>query len=292
MSPDLCPDFGYYLGCPQWTQSEWSSSIFPARCSAHEALLHYARAFNTVEGNTTFYAWPSESTVAKWASQVGEGFRFFFKTPQEVTHERRLMGGALDLACRFIEHLAPLGARRGPIFIQLPASFTRQKLQVLYEFLRQLPRPGDYVVEVRDPELCYGAGLDEVNALLTEVHVERAWMDTRPLRAAPTPLSDATQMAWDRKPNLPVYPIGLGPQPVVRYVAHPDVNANLVWVDQWAEVFARWMSEGRRPFFFAHYPGEVLAPQVAALFHDRLRTLLELPARPIWPSEAQRSLFD
>ena len=291
MTPDLSPDFGYYLGCPQWTQSEWSSSIFPARCTPHDALLHYARAFNTVEGNTTFYAWPSEMTVAKWASQVGEGFNFLFKTPQEVTHQRGLQGSALEITCRFIEHLSPLGTRRGPLFIQLPASFTYQRLDTLYNFLRQLPRPSDYVVEVRDPELCYGAGLDDVNALLSEVQVERAWMDTRPLRAAPIPLNDATQKAWERKPNLPVYPIGLGPQPVIRYVAHPDVQANLMWLTQWAEVFARWITEGRRPFFFAHYPGETLAPQIAALFHEQLRRELDLPPRPLWPSEAQPSLF-
>ena len=88
-----------------------------------------------------------------------------------------------------------------------------------------------------------------------------------------------------------MYPIGLGPNPVIRYVAHPDVQENLTWIDQWADVFARWIDEGRRPFFFAHYPGEVLAPEVASLFHERLRLKRELPARPLWPSEAQPSLF-
>ena len=287
----MSPDLGYYLGCPQWTFSGWSSSIYPPRSTPRDALLHYARAFNTVEGNTTFYAWPSKTTVEKWASQVGDDFRFLFKTPREVTHERALEGDALTLTCQFIELLSPLGERRGPLFIQLPASFTRVKLNALYHFLRQLPRPADYVVELRDPELCFGSGLDEVNALLSEVQVERAWMDTRPLRAAPHPLNDATQIAWDRKPNLPVYPIGLGPQPVVRYVAHPDLKENLSWIEQWAEVFARWIKEGRRPFFFAHYPGESLAPQVASLFHERLQTRLSLPDRPVWPSEVQLSLF-
>lgn len=285
------PEFGYYLGCPQWTFSGWSESIYPQRSAPRDALTHYARAFNTVEGNTTFYAWPAPSTVEKWASQVGEGFRFFFKVPREITHERSLEGASLELTHRFIELLAPLGTRRGPLFIQLPPRFSRAQLNHLYHFLRQLPRPADYVVEVRDPQLCIGSGLDELNALLSELCVERAWMDTRPLRAASPPLDESTQIAWERKPNLPVYPIGLGPQPVVRYVAHPQLSENAQWIEQWAEVFARWIQEGRRPFFFAHYPGESLAPQVAASFHERLQRRVTLPDRPRWPSEAQLSLF-
>ena len=283
--------FGYYLGCPQWTHSEWRKSIYPTHDRARDHLYHYAQAFNIVEGNTTFYAWPSTDAVARWADVVPEHFRFLFKFPQEVTHEHGLEGAALEIACRFIEHLSPLGERRGPLFIQLPAHFTHSRLPILHRFLSQLPRPNDLVVELRDPVLCEGRGLEEVNSLLASVEVERAWMDTRPLRAASPPFNEATQLALIRKPNLPVYPIGLGPNPVIRYVAHPRVDDNLTWIKQWALVFARWIEEGRAPFFFAHYPGETLAPQVAALFHSELSRLISLPPRPIWPSETQPSLF-
>ena len=99
-------------------------------------------------------------------------------------------------------------------------------------------------------------------------------------------------MAHQRKPNLPVYPIGLGPAPMVRYVAHPTLEANRPWLELWAGTFAQWLTEDRTPFFFAHYPGETLAPQVADLFYRLLREkLTRLPKRPLWPSERQRSLF-
>jgi len=153
------------------------------------------------------------------------------------------------------------------------------------------------MVELRAPSLCHpcgdGAGLfEECNALLSATRSERVWMDTRPLRDPSAQLSEATSAARSKKPNLPVYPVGLGPHPTVRYVAHPEVEANRPWLRDWAEVFARWIAEGRRPYFFAHYPGETLAPQVASLFYQELRGLsAELPERPLWPSERQQSLF-
>jgi len=293
-----------YLGCPQWAHRPWTASIFPAESSPRDALTHYARAFNTVEGNTTFYAVPPREVVERWASQCPPSFRLVLKLPQEVTHERLLGAGALDQALRFLAHMAPLGERLTHTLIQLPAHFDARHFDSLYRFLSNLPRVCEesgaerhYMVELRAPSLCHpcgdGAGLfEECNALLSATRSERVWMDTRPLRDPSAQLSEATSAARSKKPNLPVYPVGLGPHPTVRYVAHPEVEANRPWLRDWAEVFARWIAEGRRPYFFAHYPGETLAPQVASLFYQELRGLsAELPERPLWPSERQQSLF-
>ncbi len=290
------------LGCPQWAHRPWTRSIFPAEAKEREALSHYAKVFTCVEGNTTFYATPPAEVVRKWASQTPPSFRLMLKLPQEVTHERLLGSGALEAALRFIDHMSPLGPRAQDLLIQLPARFEAAMLPTLYRFLTALPRgelregaevcERGYAVEVRDPALCVEPYLSELSALLTAARVERAWMDTRPLRASPPPLTEATRVALERKPNLPVSPVGLGPRPVVRYVAHVSVEANLPWLDAWAGVFARWLGEGRQPYFFAHYPGEDLAPEVARLFYERLRGVCGgLPEGPRWPSEAQLGLF-
>ena len=294
---------GLYLGCPQWSHRPWIKSIYPAESPPRDALTHYARAFNTVEGNTTFYATPPREVVRRWAEQTPEDFRLVLKFPKTLTHERLLGAGALDEATRFLEHMNPLGARLTHTLIQLPARFDERGLDVLYRFLCALPRLASggherhYAVELRAPSLTLpspdGRGyFEEVNALLSATQTERVWMDTRPLREAPTPLSEATVSAQAKKPDLPVYPMGLGPSPMVRYVAHPVVEANRPWLEDWATIFAAWLDEGRQPYFFAHYPGETLAPQVAALFYDLLRQRSPtLPERPIWPSERQFSLF-
>lgn len=292
-----------YLGCPQWAHRPWTESVYPASSAPRDALEHYAQVFNTVEGNTTFYAVPPRDVVMKWAAQTPTSFRLVLKLPKHITHERRLDRGALDEALRFLDHMSPLGARLTHTLIQLPAGFDERGFDNLYRFLCALPRVGEsgeareYMVELRAPSLSLpsegGRGrFEEVNALLSEARAERVWMDTRPLRAAPLPLSPETVAAQGKKPNLPVYPIGLGPSPVVRYVAHPNVEANRPWLQAWAEVFARWLDEGRTPYFFAHYPGETLAPHIARLFYELLRVERpSLPEAPIWPSERQQSLF-
>ena len=96
----------------------------------------------------------------------------------------------------------------------------------------------------------------------------------------------------ERKPRHIAHPIALGPHPVIRYVGHPQLKANQPWLKAWATVFARWITEGRQPFFFAHYPGEEFAPELAQYFHTLLvNQLPHLPPLPIWPSERQQSLL-
>ena len=50
---------GYYLGCPGWGVKTWVGRLFPSSTRPTEFLERYARVFNTVEGNTTFYALPA-----------------------------------------------------------------------------------------------------------------------------------------------------------------------------------------------------------------------------------------
>jgi uncharacterized protein YecE (DUF72 family) len=84
-------------------------------------LERYARVFNAVEINQTFYRPPRASTLARWAASVPRGFRFSVKMPRAITHEARLTrcGKALDA---FLESLAPLGDRLGCVLVQLPPS--------------------------------------------------------------------------------------------------------------------------------------------------------------------------
>ena len=59
----------YYLGCPGWGTKTWVGKLFPPGTRSTEFLERYARVFNTVEGNTTFYALPPADTVARWRDQ-------------------------------------------------------------------------------------------------------------------------------------------------------------------------------------------------------------------------------
>ena len=75
-----------------WAQRSWVGVWYPQKTRTGTELGLYTRLCNAVEGNTTFYAEPSGDTVKRWLEQTPTDFRFMFKFPKEITHERRLNG--------------------------------------------------------------------------------------------------------------------------------------------------------------------------------------------------------
>src|SRR5262249_4241924 len=113
---------GYYLGCPGWGVKTWVGRLFPTGTRPTEFLQRYARAVNTVQGHATYYALPTADVVARWRDQVPDDFRFCFKFPREVSHDRLLIDCSAELAA-FLDRIAPLGAKLGTLFLQLPPRF-------------------------------------------------------------------------------------------------------------------------------------------------------------------------
>lgn len=90
-----------------WANAEWRGSLYPPHAGSDGHLADYARVFSAVEGNTTFYSGaPRPETVAAWARQTPPHFRFCFKLPARLTHERRLVGVGSEVDA-FLEALAP-----------------------------------------------------------------------------------------------------------------------------------------------------------------------------------------
>jgi uncharacterized protein YecE (DUF72 family) len=89
-------------------------------------LEHYARHFDTVEVNSTFYRLPRRDAVANWERTAPPGFTFTIKASRYLTHVKRLteLGPGLE---RFYERIAPLLAspKMGPLLWQLPPTFRR-----------------------------------------------------------------------------------------------------------------------------------------------------------------------
>jgi uncharacterized protein YecE (DUF72 family) len=65
-----------YLGCPVWACPAWVGPFFTPDSKPRDFLKQYSSVFNTVEGNSTFYALPSRDTVRRWANETADGFRF------------------------------------------------------------------------------------------------------------------------------------------------------------------------------------------------------------------------
>jgi uncharacterized protein YecE (DUF72 family) len=271
---------GYYLGCPGWGVKTWVGRLFPTGTRPTEFLERYAQVFNTVEGNTTFYALPAPDTVERWRDQVPAEFRFCFKFPREISHDKLLIDCAAEVAT-FVDRVAPLGDRLGTLFLQLPPRFDGAQLARLRTFLAGLPTGFDYAVELRH-EAFFGDGPAqiEVLALLRERRVDLVTMDTRGIHSGHS-LVFAEVRA--RKPNLPVLVRATAERPIVRCVPHEQFDAARRFVEPWAQQIARWIADGKRPYFFMHAPDDTFAPENAYAFHAMVRRHADVGELPAWP---------
>ncbi|MGH8367480.1 MAG: DUF72 domain-containing protein, partial [Pseudomonas sp.] len=169
----------YYLGCPSWSENAWREYLYPADARSSDYLALYSQVFNAVEGNTTFYARPSVATVQRWAEIMPGHFRFTAKFPGDISHSGNLIE-QLPAAESFLGLMSPLGERISPLWLQLPASFTPQRLGELAGFIDGLERP--LAVEVRHSEFfAKGDAERSLNRLLRDRGVERICLDPRAL---------------------------------------------------------------------------------------------------------------
>lgn len=276
------------VGCPMWAHRPWVGSWFPPGTRTERLLEAYAGLLDAVEGNTTFYALPDARTVRRWAEQAPASFRFAFKLPRRITHERRLRDCAAELT-EFLDRLGPLADRMGPTSVQLPPSFGPDDLPVLADFLAHLPREPRWAVEVRHRAFFAGGGAERpLDDLLATHGVNRVVMDARAVHAGPRH-TDAEREEVRSKPRLPVRPVATGTNPVVRFIGQTDPEANPPFWTRWVEVCTRWIAEGREPYVFLHTPDNAASPGLARRFHGEVAgTVPEL--RPL-PGGAAGALF-
>lgn len=285
-----------YLGCPVWACSGWVGSLY-STSKRKTWLGEYSQVFNTVEGNSTFYAMPTIDTVARWADETQAGFRFALKVPRVITHDSRLQF-CDDETKLFLEALSVLQSkdRLGPTIVQLPPSFSGRDFETLEHFLRQLPREMPFAVEVRHIDFFAGATHDDqLNELLFELGMDRCVFDSRALYSSP-PSDEYEAEAQNRKPNLPVRPLAIGTRPMVRFVGRNRVAEIQPWIEEWVPVLAKWIERGKTPYVFAHSPNDELAPEFARRFHAELQAIRPTIGRlpEAWPGEKvkrQRELF-
>lgn len=137
------------IGTQGWNYAAWLGGFFPEGTRAADFLATYARAFDTVEVDSTFYAVPPSKSVHGWSARTPDGFTFALKMPQEVTHERRLRGSE-EVEAEFFGRARELGEKLGPILVQMGPDFQPSELPALAEFVPRVPRDLRVAVEFRN----------------------------------------------------------------------------------------------------------------------------------------------
>ena len=80
-----------HLGTSSFSHESWVGPFYPPGTKPGDFLGAYARRFDTVEIDATFYRIPSAAQVRSWAAKVPPGFRIASKFPQAITHEKTLL---------------------------------------------------------------------------------------------------------------------------------------------------------------------------------------------------------
>lgn len=285
----------FYVGCPIWSWKGWVGNFYPEGTKPSEFLGEYTRRLTTVEGNTTFYAVPSQKTLEGWLEDMPPTFRFCPKVPKAISHEGKLMDN-VERAREFIGIMGQLGTRLGPMFLQLPPRYSPKLIGDLTAFLSLWPREVRLAVEVRHLDWFDTPHDESLNDLLSEFSMARVTIDTRPIRALDGDeilagsVYQSLLEARERKPDVPVVPKRTADFIFVRYIGHPEVESNNAYLKEWGNYLIPQLQEGADVYMFCHSPNNLAAPWLCRKIYAQVEKEVSLPPLP-W-NEVDRENYE
>ena len=163
------------VGTASWSDPGFVADWYPKRLPAQERLPWYAKHFDLVEVNSTFYAVPPAATVAKWCEVTPDGFTFDVKlhrllsrhrapvntlprglralagsTPEKAVLTPKLESALVEVIREAIEPMVTAG-KLGALLLQLTPSFSPRKHSLAeLDHLLDLLREYKVAVELRN----------------------------------------------------------------------------------------------------------------------------------------------
>jgi len=138
----------YHIGTSGWHYDHWRDRFYPSGLPKSGWLGFYARHFNTLEVNNSFYRLPTENAFAHWRDSSPPGFTFAVKVSRFITHVKKLRDADEPLQT-FLSRAGILGAKLGPLLYQLPPNLKRDDDR-LASFLSLLPSDLQHAFEFRN----------------------------------------------------------------------------------------------------------------------------------------------
>lgn len=229
------------MGTSGWAYQEWVRAFYPVGMQPSRMLSFYARRFDAVEAHSTYRRLPTAASLQRWLADVPQSFRFSPKAHLGITHQRDLDGLA-DRMTAFVDSIAPLDDRLGPVLFSLPHQ--TPDLERLQRLLSALPARDSFKAAL---ELGPGWLTPEVLGLLEGHNVTLALVDTD---ARPAP------------------DIEVGSFTYVRLRRSRYTRADL---DAWADRLAKARADGRDAYLFVKHDELGDGPRYARRLVGRLR---------------------
>jgi uncharacterized protein YecE (DUF72 family) len=174
-----------HVGTSSWSDPGFVEEWYPPGLPPSDRLPYYAERFNAVEVNSTFYAVPAASQVARWAEITPDGFTFDVKLHRLLSrHSAQL--DSLPKALR--EH-----ARTGPRGrVELDERLEEELVGAMLEAVQPLAEAGKlatFLLQLSPAFSPHGHRLDELAPLVE--------------RLAPHPVAiELRHRSWTRRGRL------------------------------------------------------------------------------------------
>ncbi len=162
------------IGCSSWTSEAWWGRVYPESLPDGDRLRWYARLWDAVEVDATYYREPGAPLVGRWARVSPEGFCFTLKFPRDLLDPKRPVEP--ERVARFLRTARLLGPKLGAILLQFPPWVKPGRASgFLGELLPRLDPDLRYAVELRDASWFSGATFDGLQRELSDRRIALAW---------------------------------------------------------------------------------------------------------------------
>lgn len=238
-----------YVGCAKWNKTDLKN-FYPR--GTKDELTYYSSQFNSIELNATFYSMPGRDQVITWRGKTPEGFRFFPKISQSISHMRRLNDVQL-LVDEYCDNISNFEDKLGMVFLQLRDNYAYKNYDRLVHFIEKFPKAIPLAVELRNTEWFNNAAVsNEVYQLFEKHQTTNILVDTAERR-------DLLHMRLTT------------PIAFIRYVGANNPQSDRERLDDWINRLKIWVDQGlRNIYFFVHQNIELESPFLSAYFIERL----------------------
>jgi uncharacterized protein YecE (DUF72 family) len=233
------------VGCAKWGRKDWVGKIYPKGTKEVDFLEHYARFFNCIELNATFYRIPSFKQTSNWKSKVGKDFKFCPKFTDQISHVKRLKD-VQNLTDQFLDGVSGFGENLGPVFLMPHPGMGPKSLDTIEMFIQSVPKDIRLFVELRhdhwySDRQSFKSVFDmfernEVGSIITDASGRR----------------DCVHMRLTT------------PDAFIRFVGNGLHPSDYARIDEWVQRIKLWMQQGiQKVYFFMHQHEEIHSPELA-----------------------------